>query len=124
MRTDTSYHLGKMSFLTFSSASPKLISHHQAAFVKGRTIQQHFALAHELFQHVIVKVKRGTVCIKLDIPKAFDKIQWGFHLKALHFFKFSLLWISMIRELISTSIGFVLINKIPCGLFGSPYGLH
>lgn len=107
-----------MPFLTILCFA-QINSHHQATFVNGRTIQQHFALAHELFQQLIVKVKGGTVCIKLDIPRAFYKIHWGFHLKALHFFKFSPSWISMIRELISTSSGFVLINKTPCGLYGS-----
>lgn len=55
----------------------------------GRSINDHSASSHDLFQKLNSKVSRGSDCIKLDISKAFDKLLWSFLFKALHFFKFS-----------------------------------
>ena len=64
-------------------------------------------------------MRAGAICLKLDISKAFDKLQWSFLFRALKFFKFSEKWIGLIKELICTSNGLVLINKSPGGFFGS-----
>ena len=58
--------------------------------------------------------------MKMDITKAFDKLQWNFLFKALKFFQFSDSWIGMIKELICNTKGSV----FPCGLFVSSYGLR
>ena len=44
--------------------------------------------------------------------------------KALKFFQFSDKWISFIKELITTSKCSVLVNRTPCGFFGSSCGFH
>ena len=61
--------------------------------------------------------------MKLDISKAFDKLSWNFLFKALNFFNFSSKWINLIRELVCSSRGFVLVNKSPCGFFSAACGL-
>lgn len=103
---------------------PLLISTHQAAFVKGRSIHHHAALAHELIQKLNSKTRGGSVCLMLDISKAFDKLQWNFLFRALKFFNFSSAWINMVRELICSTKGSVLINGNPCGFFSSFCGLR
>lgn len=63
---------------------PLRISRHQSAFSKRqRSIQHHVALAHDLFQKLNSKINGVSVCLKLDITKAFDKLQWNFHFRAL-----------------------------------------
>lgn len=95
---------------------PSLVSSQQSAFVKGRSIHHHVALAHDLFQKLKPKISGGIVCLKLDIANAFDRLLWNFLFRALHFFNFSLDWINLIRELICTIRGSVLINKSPLWL--------
>lgn len=62
--------------------------------------------------------------MKLDMIKAFHNLQWSFLFKALDFFNFSQDWIRLIKELITTSKGFVLLNKSPNWFFPSSYGLR
>ena len=62
--------------------------------------------------------------MKLDISKAFHKLQWNFLFRGLCFFNFFSKWINLIRELVCSSRGSVLVNKSPCGFFSSSYGLR
>lgn len=116
--------ISKILATRLSSILPSLISRHQSAFVKGRTIHHHVALVHDLFQKLNSKISGGSVCLKIDTTKAFDTLEWNFLFRALLFFNFSFGWINLIRELICTSKGSVLINKSPCGFFSSSCGLR
>ena len=116
--------ISKILATRLSSILPSLVSRHQSAFVKGRTIHHHVALAHDLFQKLNSKISGGSVCLKLDITKVFDRLEWNFLFRALLFFNFSSGWINLIRELICTSKGSVLTNKSPCGFFASFCGLR
>lgn len=107
-----------------SKILPFFISNHQSAFIKGGSIHHHVALAHEVFQKLKSKIRGGSVCMKLDISKTFDKLQWNFLFRALHYFNFSSNWINLMRELVCSSRGSVLINKSPCGFFSSSCGLR
>lgn len=107
-----------------SGILPLLISKHQSSFVRGRSIHHHVALGHDLFPNLKSKIRGGSVGLELDISKAFDKLQWSFLFRALHFFKFSSKWIDFIKELVCSSIGSVFINKCPCGFFSSSCGLR
>ena len=111
--------IAKILATRLSGIIPQLISKHQSAFVKGRPIHDRAALAHDLVQKINSKTKGGVACMKLDISKAFDKLSWDFLFSALHFFKFSSVWINLMRELVCSSRGSVLINKSPCGFFSS-----
>lgn len=64
---------------------PFLIPKHQSAFVKGRTIHHHVALAHDLLYKLESSTRGGSFCMKLDISKAFDKLQWNFLFRASNF---------------------------------------
>ena len=103
---------------------PDLISPHQVAFIKGRKIQDHIALAHELTQSLQKGAKGKGICLKLDIPKAFDKLSWDFLFKALDFFRFSRAWSSLIHECVCSSKGSVLINREPTSYFAMGSGLR
>ncbi|KAJ8616148.1 hypothetical protein MRB53_035520 [Persea americana] len=111
-------------WIRLSIIIPSLISHNQSTFVKGRSIHRHSALAHELFEKLNTKIKHSAICLQLYITEAFDRLQRSFLFKAIEFFKFSKEWISLIKKLITTSGGSVLINRGPCGFFPSYCGLR
>ena len=55
---------------------PQIISHEQAAFVSGRSITDNVLVAFEIIHHMKRKNKgkQGDVVFKIDISKAYDKI--------------------------------------------------
>ena len=67
----------------------KLISPYQAAFIPGRRGVDNTIIAQELI-HTIgrTKGKRGYMAIKIDLAKAYDKIEWGFIREMLINFNF------------------------------------
>ena len=58
---------------------PEIISPLQSTFVPNKSIQDNTILAHELLHTFKEKrVKRGLMFLKMDMEKAFDKMEWGF----------------------------------------------
>lgn len=107
-----------------SSILPTIISPNQAAFVKGKSIHDHLALAHELTQKLNRKLLGGTLGMKLDISRAFDKLDWSFLFNSLHHFGFSNQWINLVKECVRNSKGSVLLNGETVGFFSTYYGLR
>eukprot|EP00268_Persea_americana_P006028 TRINITY_DN12116_c1_g1_i1.p1 TRINITY_DN12116_c1_g1~~TRINITY_DN12116_c1_g1_i1.p1 ORF type:complete len:244 (+),score=18.26 TRINITY_DN12116_c1_g1_i1:1906-2637(+) len=103
---------------------PSLISSHQAALIKGRTIQNYTTMTFELYKTLNFKIQGGSLCPNPDISKAFDKLNWPFLFQALKLLNFSVTWISLIQECISTTTDSVLVNCIHQGLFPSSCGLR
>lgn len=69
----------------------KIISPNQSAFWEGHWIVENFILA----QEIIDKIKRhksnkGLMCIKIDLKKSFDRIEWDFIDRALETWGFSM----------------------------------
>lgn len=57
----------------------KLISPYQNAFVPKRQISDNIALAHELLRTMkSKKAKSYFMAIKIDLEKAYDKLEWNF----------------------------------------------
>lgn len=59
---------------------PTLIDEHQSAFVPGRLITNNILLSSELFhfrKHKQAK-RRGYMALKLDMSKAYDRIEWDY----------------------------------------------
>ncbi|KAL4386041.1 hypothetical protein GQ457_09G010480 [Hibiscus cannabinus] len=60
---------------------PDIIPYSQSAFVSGRLIQDNIIIAHEAF-HAIKRRKRtknAAMAIKIDMEKAYDKVDWEFN---------------------------------------------
>ncbi|GAU36460.1 hypothetical protein TSUD_166260 [Trifolium subterraneum] len=82
---------------------PQCISQEQSAFVENRSIIDNVMIASEIVHHMKCKTrgKKGEVALKLDISKAYDRVDWeyvkrimrrmGFHEKWVN-------WISMCME--------------------------
>lgn len=103
----------------------KIISPTQSAFVKGRLIQDNIVLAHE----IIRKLKRkkgadGCMAVKLDMSKAFDRVEWGFLLDTLKAFGFCDKWTNWIHQCISTTSLSFKVNGSPTGLLKPGRGIR
>lgn len=103
---------------------PFIISREQTEFVKGRSMHENISLAHEMIATIDNKVARGNIAIKLDMAKAYDRVNWRFLLRVLKHFGFSNIWIDMIFRLISNCWYSVSINRKTGGFFRSSRGLR
>lgn len=75
---------------------PKIISHNQLGFVKGRNIVENVLLAQEIIRDINKRSRNTNVVIKLDMEKAYDRVSWFFLTKVLRKFGFSETLIDMI----------------------------
>lgn len=76
-----------------------MISDSQYAFVLVRLIQDNYILAHEIFHALhLYKGKQGNLALKIDMSKAYDRIEWNLILLTLKQFGFSPQWINWVKE--------------------------
>ncbi|XP_030479107.1 uncharacterized protein LOC115696342 [Cannabis sativa] len=83
---------------------PSIISKNQSAFLKGRQIIDNILIANEIIHaiHSRRSGKLGWAAIKLDMEKAFDRVEWKFiHLMLAHV-GFPPSFISLIMKCLST----------------------
>ncbi|XP_057418021.1 uncharacterized protein LOC130712200 [Lotus japonicus] len=79
-----------------------IISPNQSAFVAGRVIQDNIAVAQEAF-HLIQKAganSNGFMAIKVDMSKAYDRLEWSFLERALKSYGFHPMWIARVMTLV------------------------
>jgi len=103
----------------------RLIHPCQSAFVPNRAIHDNILIAHEImnkFRHY--KGKKGYVALKLDMEKAYDRIEWDFLLACLRQLGFNNTWVQWISECISTVSYSLIINGESCGFFKPSRGLR
>jgi hypothetical protein len=100
------------------SLLPKLISPLQFAFVPKRNIQDNMIFAHELLH--AFKTKRGKggyMFLKMDMEKAFDRMEWWFLLLIMKKLGFNPIWINWITICITSSSFSIFLNGSPFGFF-------
>lgn len=102
---------------------PKLISPEQSGFVLGRLIHDNILLAQELMQSINKKVRGANVAVKLDMQKAYDRVNWFALIKVMRRIGFYETWIDLIWRVISNCWFSVLINGRSCSFFKSIRGL-
>jgi len=57
----------------------KIVSPVQSAFIPGRSIHENILLTHEIMHKFKkTKGKQAWVALKLDMEKAYDRIEWAF----------------------------------------------
>ena len=94
---------------------PALISPKQNAFVEGRLIQDNIGIAHELFHFLKTRKARYKfeLGIKLDMHKAYDRVECDFLLIVMEKLGFDGRWKSLILGCISSVNFAILLNGEP-----------
>lgn len=89
----------------------KLVSPYQAAFVLGRRGVDNTIIIQELIHSIgKIKGKKGYMAIKIDLEKAYDKLEWGFIKDMLARFNFPSNLSDLIMSCISSVSTFLLFN--------------
>ena len=104
---------------------PEIISPLQSPFVPKRNIQDNTILAHELLHSF--KSRRGNgryMFLKMDMEKAFDRMEWPFILSIMEKLAFSSTWLSWVKLCISSTSFSILLNGSPFGNFSPERGLR
>ncbi|XP_042051505.1 uncharacterized mitochondrial protein AtMg01250-like [Salvia splendens] len=81
-------------------------------------------MAQEMFHEIARCSPAPNVAIKIDMAKAYDRVQWSFLTKVLRRMGFPDAWISLVERCIGLCWFSVLINGVPAGFFKSTRGLR
>lgn len=80
----------------------QIISPEQGAFVKGAPTKN-VSFVHESMQEIGKKSYSKNVIFKLDMEKAFDRVEWHFLYKVLKQFRFDEKFLEIISRCLSVS---------------------
>jgi hypothetical protein len=99
-----------------------IISQEQGGFVEGRKIMDGIVVAHEAIHSLKVSKKAGMM-MKLDMSKAYDRMNWDFLRKIFLAFGFGGDWVDWVLNLVSSSFFSILVNGSPSKTFNPSRGL-
>ncbi|XP_062020902.1 uncharacterized protein LOC133737340 [Rosa rugosa] len=91
---------------------PDLISENQLAFVTGRQIHDNILMAHEMFHHL--KLLRGgqggEFALKLDMNKAYDRVDWDFLRLVMLKMGFHPTWVHLVLSCVTSASLAIIVN--------------
>ncbi|XP_074318329.1 uncharacterized protein LOC141655135 [Silene latifolia] len=102
-----------------------IVSENQGAFTPGRTISDNVLIAFEVF-HAMKSSRQveGNMAIKLDMAKAYDRVEWRFLYRVLCVMGLDRNWVDRVMACV-TSVSFsVLVNGNPSRTFRPTRGLR
>nr|XP_027067829.1 uncharacterized protein LOC113693496 [Coffea arabica] len=103
---------------------PALVDPWQTGFVPGRGITDNILLTQELVADLDRRLKHPNLMLKLDMEKAYDRVEWPFLLFMLRKFGFEEKVVDIIFRLVSNNWFSVLVNGEAAGFFKSSKGLR
>ncbi|KAL9668951.1 hypothetical protein QQ045_006492 [Rhodiola kirilowii] len=86
------------------SLLPEVISPYQSAFIKGRLISDNILIAHEIANTIRHKsqLQEGYLSLKMDMSKAYDRMEWPFIERMLLRLGFNQFWVSRVMACVKT----------------------
>lgn len=104
----------------------ELIPPNQSRFFKNRKATDNVIIVQELINYYFKRMKgiKGNLVMKIDLEKAFDKIEWSFGKHTLQSFNFPPKIISLIMSSISTSRVTILVNNTRTEFFEPSKGIR
>ena len=105
---------------------PELITEHQSAFAKNRFISNNFLVSFEIL-HCMKNHNLGEtdfMAVKLDMSKAYDRVEWNYLQKLMEKMGFCTRWIELIMECVRIISYSILVNGEPKGLINPTRGIR
>ena len=105
---------------------PAVISEEQSAFVPRRQITDNVLVAFETMHFINQKRKgkQGLMAIKLDMSKAYDRVEWAYLEAIMCRLGFQYRWISLMMMCVNSVSYSMLVNGEPKGRFFPTRGLR
>ena len=102
-----------------------IISEIQSAFIVDRLITDNILIAFKSLHHMKTNCtgKKAFMAMKLDMNKAYDRVEWVFLEQILLKLGFQESWVDLIMECITTVSYFILMNGEPKGMITPSRGL-
>jgi len=103
-----------------------IVSPTQAAFVSDRMISNNVLIAHEAIHSLKSHPAFSTssMVVKIDMSKAYDRVEWSFLREMLQLLGFNNLWISWIMGCVTSVTYSILINGQPFGFIRPERGIR
>ena len=105
---------------------PSLITKHQSAFAKDRLISDNIMIAFETLHHMKHHNSRklGFMAVKLDMSKAYDRVEWVYLERLMGRMGFCSRWITLIMSCVRTVSYSIMVNGDPVGMIHPSRGIR
>ena len=105
---------------------PFLVSKNQSAFQAGKVITDNILMAFETLHYMKhhQSGKAGFMALKLDMSKAYDRVEWGLMEGLLRKLGFHEKWVALMMECITIVSYSILINGKPTGTIRPSRGIR
>ena len=103
-----------------------IISKTQSAFTASRLITDNILIVFESLHHMKTSCtgRSGYMALKLDMSKAYDRVEWTFLEKIILKLGFQNSWVSLIMECITTVTYSIMVNGEPQGMITLTRGIR
>ena len=103
-----------------------IISETQGAFIANRLITDNVLIAFESLHHMTTSClgKKSFMALKLDMSKAYDRVEWAFLEKIMIKMGFKASWVSLIMECVTMVSYSILVNGKPKGMIHPTRGIR
>lgn len=83
---------------------PLIVGNTQSSFVKGRQTTDNIIIAQEIIHSMQnMRGAKGSIAIKVDLEKAYDRIRWYFVIDTVHDIGFSAKFTNLIFHCLASS---------------------